>query len=49
LRDGFNKASLGRRFVGKKEDGAARFLIYDYGPGDTLTVPSVLSTTTVAP
>jgi len=34
---------LTREFVDREGDGTARFLIYDYGPGDTLTVPSLIS------
>ncbi len=35
--------SLTREYVDKGGDGTARFFIYDYGPGDTVTVPSIVS------
>ena len=35
--------ALRRDFVDSDGDGIPRFLIYDYGPGDTVTVPTVVS------
>jgi len=37
------KETLSREFVDSDGDGVARFLIYDYGPGDTVTMPTVIS------
>jgi len=36
-------AELGAAFVDKDGDDIARLVIYDYGPGDTVTVPNVTS------
>ena len=38
-----SKAKLAAEFVDTEGDGSARFTIYDYGPGDTLTVPNLIS------
>jgi len=40
------KESLSRGFVAEKADDTARFLVYDYGPPDAVTVPAVLSIST---
>ena len=37
------KEKLTQEFVDKEGDGDARLLIYDYGPGDTVTVPNLMS------
>jgi len=34
---------LRRQFADRDGDGTPRFLIYDYGPGDVVTVPSIIS------
>ncbi len=40
---GLTKQALGGQFEDKDVDGITRFLFYDYGPGDTVTVPTIVS------
>ncbi|MBC8229549.1 hypothetical protein H8E77_08395 [bacterium] len=34
---------LSTEFVGKESDGLSRFIIYDYGPGDSVTINNIAS------
>jgi hypothetical protein len=43
LHPGVTAAELARRFTDRDGDGNARFVIYDYGPGDTVTVPTIIT------
>jgi len=38
-----NRSRLATEFVDRDGDGLTRFLIYDYGPGDKVTVPGIVS------
>jgi hypothetical protein len=40
---GVNQATLAAQFVDANGDGVPRFTIHDYGPGDTVTVSSLIS------
>jgi len=40
---GVTQAGLAGQFVDTNGDGTSRFTIYDYGPGDTVTVSSLIS------
>ncbi len=37
--------ALRKEFTDKDGDGISRYLIYDWGSGDTVTVPSIVSAT----
>ena len=40
------KETLSGEFADKDGDGIARYIIYDWGPADTLTIPAVISANT---
>ena len=42
LHPGVTAAELAEQFTDRDGDGNARFVIYDYGPGDTVTVPTII-------
>jgi len=41
--EGVSQARLGEQFVDADGDGVSRFTIYDYGPGDAVSISSVIA------